>query len=135
MPRKLIVLIEDDADQVLLFQRALRTSSTPVEVTVVGDGQAAFEFLHDAAEPPTVVLLDLDLPRLPGLEVLKWIRSQEHTRLIPVVILSSSDRQADLANSYALGANGYVCKPANFQEYQRTVQATVHYWTAINVAM
>jgi two-component system response regulator len=140
MRRTHILLVEDNADDEALTVRALRKSSVSSEVFVVRDGAEAVDYLlhqgHFATgEPrplPQVVLLDLKLPKLDGLGVLRRIRADQRTSLIPVVILSSSDEDSDRRQSYTLGANSYVRKPVDFEEFLVAAQQLGVYWLQLN---
>jgi len=124
----------------LLTLRALRKVNLANQVEVVRDGQQAMDFLFGegefagraAAEPPAVVLLDINLPRLSGLEVLNRIRGDSRTRLVPVVILTSSDEERDRLRSYENGCNSFVHKPLDFNEFAQTVARLGLYWAATN---
>ncbi|MDR5708543.1 MAG: response regulator [Armatimonadota bacterium] len=140
MRARTILLVEDNPDDVALTLRALRAHHLANEVVVAEDGVEALEYLfgtgkyagRDPRELPAVVLLDLKLPRLDGLEVLQRIRSNEHTRLVPVVVLTSSQEEQDLVASYRLGCNSYVCKPVDFLEFVEAVRRLGLYWLLLN---
>lgn len=134
---KAILLVEDSADDEKLILMSLRKSNVANEVVVARDGQEALDLLFGAdGKPgtlkPAVVLLDLHLPKVDGLEVLKRIRSVERTKLLPVVILSSSDEESDRVKSYHLGANSYVCKPVEFGDFASAVKELGLYWLLLN---
>ena len=134
-----ILLVEDNPDDVALTIRALKSHNIRNEVVVAQDGVLALEYLFGAegkpaAEQPAVVLLDLKLPRVNGLEVLKRIREEERTRLLPVVILTSSDEERDLIDGYSLGANSYVRKPVDFVEFTEAAKQLGLYWLLMNQA-
>jgi len=133
MDSKQILLVEDNPDDVALTKRALKRNNIANELIVLEDGVEAVEFLLDYQRPlPSVVLLDLKLPRLSGLEVLQKIRESEHARLVPVVILTSSAQEQDLMESYRLGANSYVRKPVDFDEFATAVRELGLYWLVVN---
>ena len=140
MTDKVILLVEDNPDDELLTLRALKKTGVQNEVVVAHDGVEALDYLfasgpHAGRDPtrmPQLILLDLKLPRVNGLEVLKRLRSDERTRLLPVVILSSSREQQDMLDSYGLGANSYVRKPVNFDQFVRAVELLRSYWLVLN---
>jgi two-component system response regulator len=132
-----VLLVEDNPDDEELTLRGLRTTNLKNPVDVARDGQEALDYLfgkHDqAAKPvPVVVLLDLHLPRVDGFEVLKRIRAQERTHRVPVVILTSSSEDTDIINGYDLGANSYVRKPVQFEEFATAIAQLGVYWLLIN---
>lgn len=135
-----ILLVEDNPDDVALTMRALKSHNITNDVVVAKDGVQALEYLFGAkgspavAELPAVVLLDLKLPRVNGLEVLQRIRAEERTRLLPVVILTSSDEERDVINGYSLGANSYVRKPVDFIEFTEAAKQLGLYWLLMNRA-
>lgn len=135
-----ILLVEDNPDDVDLTLRAFRKSNIANEVVVVQDGVEALEYLfgtgryagRDVDALPQVVLLDLKLPRLDGLEVLERLRADARTRLLPVVILTSSTEERDLVKGYSLGANSYVRKPVDFEQFADSVKQLGLYWLVLN---
>ncbi|MCL6499355.1 MAG: response regulator [Firmicutes bacterium] len=140
-PRR-ILLVEDNPDDVALTLRALRAHRVANEVVVAEDGVEALEYLfgegryagRDVRDLPAVVLLDLKLPRVDGLEVLRRVRADDRTRLVPVVILTSSKEEQDLLAGYSLGANSYVRKPVDFQQFVEAVRQLGLYWLLLNEA-
>lgn len=142
MKNKVILLVEDNSDDVKLTLRALKKSNILNEVVVVNDGVRALEYLfgtgehsgRDTSAMPQVILLDLNMPRLNGLEVLQKIRTNERTKLLPVVILTTSSEDKDRIESYNLGANSYVRKPVDFNEFAKAVQQLGLYWLLLNEA-
>ncbi|MGO8683591.1 MAG: response regulator [Thermoleophilia bacterium] len=142
MANKVILLVEDNPDDVELTLRAFRSHHVANEVRVARDGVGALDYLFGEgscaeqrpSELPALMLLDLKLPRVDGLEVLRRVRADERTRLLPVVILTSSSEEADIVRSYGLGANSYVRKPVDFNEFNETVKQLGIYWLAINEA-
>jgi len=140
MKDKVILLVEDNPDDELLTLRALKKSGVQNEVVVAHDGVEALDYLfssgphagRDPAVMPQLILLDLKLPRVNGLEVLKRLRSDERTRLLPVVILSSSRERRDMLDTYGLGANSYVRKPVNFEQFVRAIELLRSYWLVLN---
>lgn len=132
-----ILLVEDNDDDVALTRRALDQSNIANELSVARDGVEAMEHLFGAEgkEPgplPQLVLLDLQLPRLDGLEVLEQIRKRERTRLLPVVVLTSSDEGRDRIQSYELGVNSYIRKPVDFNQFVDAVRQLGLYWLVLN---
>ena len=133
-----ILLVEDNPDDVTLTLRALKSHHITNEVIVARDGVEALAILLGAAdrpaieELPPVVLLDLKLPKINGLEVLQRIRANERTRLLPVVILTSSDEERDVIDGYSLGANSYVRKPVDFVEFAEATKQLGLYWLLMN---
>lgn len=140
MDSKLILLVEDNPDDEALTLRALRKNNIRNQVVVAHDGVEALEFLfgtgahagRDMSVMPQVTLLDLKLPKIDGLEVLKRIRASEITRLLPVVILTSSKEEQDLINSYGLGANSYIRKPVDFDQFSEAILQLGLYWLVLN---
>ncbi len=128
-----ILLVEDSAADREFALRALRKHNPASRVEIAEDGAVALDRLHGAAPiRPRVVLLDLQMPRLGGIEMLRQLRADERTCLLPVVVFSSSSEERDLAECYQLGVNSYVVKPGDFEGYERTIVALVQYWTSFN---
>jgi two-component system response regulator len=131
-----ILLVEDNPDDVLLTVRAFAKNRIGNELVVATDGEQALRHLlpTDGAEPlrPALVLLDIKLPRIDGLEVLRRVRDDERTRLLPVVVLTTSNEERDIVAGYRLGANGFVRKPVVFDEFVRAVNALGVYWLLVN---
>jgi two-component system response regulator len=140
MSEHVILLVEDNATDEELTLRALKRANIANKVVVTRDGAAALDYLfargayagRDAREVPLVVLLDLNLPKIGGLEVLREIRADERTRLVPVVILTSSREDKDLAGGYGSGANSYIVKPVDFPQFADTVRQLGMYWLVLN---
>jgi two-component system response regulator len=140
MHDKVILLVEDNPDDEALTLRALKKNNIRNAVVVARDGAEALDYLfgtgasagREALELPQVVLLDLKLPKVDGLEVLRRLRAHPRTRLLPVVILTSSKEERDLVNGYALGANSYVRKPVDFAEFTEAVRQLGLYWLILN---
>lgn len=133
-----ILLVEDNRDDVDLTLRAFKSHNISNEVVVASDGAEALEILFGAdGEPasgplPSIVLLDLNLPKVNGLEVLQRIRAEERTRYLPVVILTSSNEERDMVEGYKLGANSYVRKPVDFGEFTHAAKQLGLYWLLLN---
>lgn len=128
-----IALIEDNPDDEALTMRALKRNGIANHIVVLRDGVEALDFLLDPAKPaPQLVLLDLKLPRIDGLEVLKRLRSEPRTQLLPIVILTSSSEERDVIEGYRLGANSYVRKPVDFNEFSEAVRQLGLYWLVLN---
>ncbi|HOV62600.1 MAG TPA: response regulator [Spirochaetia bacterium] len=140
MDKKVILLVEDNPDDVDLTLRALKKANVLNEVVVVRDGVEALDYLfgtgsykdRDLSIMPTVILLDLKLPKVDGLEVLRRLRSDERTKFLPVVILTSSKEEQDMLNSYKLAANSYVRKPIDFVQFTEAVRQLELYWLLLN---
>jgi two-component system, response regulator len=138
--RRFILLVEDNKDAELLMIRALHRNRIMNDVVVVHDGVEALDFLfatgshaaRSTSDLPQVVFLDLKLPRVDGLEVLRRIRADERTRLLPVVVLTSSKEEEDVARSYTLGANSYVRKPVDFTQFTEAIRTLGLFWLLLN---
>ncbi|OGT00341.1 MAG: two-component system response regulator [Gallionellales bacterium RIFCSPLOWO2_12_FULL_59_22] len=134
-----ILLVEDNPTDAELVMRALKAHDLTDSVEQVKDGEAALDFLFRRGDyaarinsVPRVVFLDLRLPKVDGLEVLKQMRADEHTRLIPVVVMTSSGEERDIVASYQLGANSFISKPVAFEEFVKTVGDLGSYWMQVN---
>ncbi len=130
-----ILLVEDNPDDELLTIRALKRTKIVNEIVVAHDGEEALQYLHaenSGNDLPVMVLLDLKMPKLSGLEVLRAIRSNARTQTLPVVVFTSSNEEKDIVESYNLGANGYVRKPVSFDEFTQAVQRVGLYWILTN---
>ena len=132
MDTRRILLVEDNRDDEELTLRALKLNNIGNEVVVARDGAEAPAYFKRGGELPAVVLLDLKLPKIDGLEVLRRLRSEERTRYVPVVILTSSDEESDMVQGYASGANSYVKKPIEFAEFVSAVRQLGIYWLMLN---
>jgi len=140
LPNRSILLIEDNPSDIELTRRALERSHVTNELVDVQDGQEALDYLfgsgayagREAPALPGVVLLDLHLPKVPGLEVLRAIRADPRTRRLPVVILTSSNEERDVAASYDLGVNSYIQKPVNFDKFAEAIRTLGLYWLLLN---
>ncbi len=134
-----VLLVEDNPADAELTMRALRKGNLANHVTWLKDGAEALDFLFRAGayagrpdHNPRLILLDLKLPKVDGIEVLKRIKAEEHTRLIPVVMVTSSAEGRDIAESYKLGVNSYVVKPVEFEQFSDTVAKAGFYWMLVN---
>lgn len=133
MTTRPILLVEDNPSDIKLTQRAFAINHIGNELMVVEDGQAALDYLFDERrELPAVVLLDLKLPLVGGLDVLCRLRAHERTCLLPVVVLTTSKEEQDMVASYSLGANSYIRKPVSFTEFSTAVAQLGIYWIALN---
>ena len=140
MEEKMILLVEDNADDEALTLRALKKNNIGNTVVVVRDGAEALDFLfcsgvyanRDPRDKPQVILLDLKLPKVDGLEVLRRIRADPSTRTLPVVILTSSKEEQDVVNSYLIGVNSYVRKPVDFIQFVEAIRQLGLYWLVLN---
>ncbi|MCM2354265.1 MAG: response regulator [Pseudobdellovibrio sp.] len=138
--RHFIFLVEDNVDDEALTLRALKKNNISNQVVVARDGAEALDFLfakgkyadRDMAIQPQVMLLDLNLPKIDGLNVLKKLRSDDRTKLIPVVILTSSKEDQDIIEGYSLGANSYVRKPVDFNDFSEAIRQLGLYWLILN---
>ena len=140
MPQKTILLVEDNPDDEALTVRAFSKNHIDNQLVITRDGAEALEYLfgtgkyegRDVRELPMVVLLDVNLPKLDGLQVLQRLRADERTRTLPVVMLTTSDEQRDIVQSYDFGANSYVRKPVDFEEFLHAVGQLGMYWLLLN---
>jgi len=140
MMAKIILLVEDNPDDEALTLRALRRANIANEIVVARDGVEALDYLfatgayagRDVTDLLAVVMLDLKLPKIDGLEVLRRLRADERTKLAPVVILTSSREERDVVNGYLLGANSYVRKPVDFEQFAEAVKQLGLYWLLLN---
>ncbi|HEV8095191.1 MAG TPA: response regulator [Burkholderiales bacterium] len=140
MAEKMVLLVEDNPDDEALTMRALKQSKLANEIVITRDGNEALEFMfgtgkyegRDVSHTPAVVLLDLKLPKLSGLEVLERLRADPRTKLVPVVVLTSSSEDEDMLRSYQLGANSYVRKPVVFGKFADAVSQLGLYWVLLN---
>jgi two-component system response regulator len=140
MQNKTILLVEDNPDDEFLTLRAFRKSKITNDVVVARDGAEALDYLfgtgryegRDVTDVPAMVLLDLKLPKVDGLTVLRRLRADARTKLVHVVILTSSREKPDVENGYDGGANSYICKPVDFQQFAQAVQQIGLYWLVLN---
>ena len=140
MGDKIILLVEDNADDEALTLRALKKNNIQNEVVVARDGAEALDYFfatgayagRDLKVMPTITLLDLKLPKLDGLEVLRRLRADDRTKLLPVVILTSSKEEEDIIAGYSLGANSYIRKPVDFSQFTEAVRELGLYWLVLN---
>jgi two-component system response regulator len=140
MHDKVILLVEDNPDDQVLTRRALKKNNILNEVVIAQDGVEALDYLfgtgvhagRNTGLLPAIVLLDLKLPKVDGLEVLRRLRADERTRVLPVVVLTSSKEEQDLVRSYSLGANSYIRKPVDFAQFMEAVRQLGLYWLVLN---
>jgi two-component system response regulator len=140
MTKKTILLVEDNSNDEFLTIRALKKYNIANDVVVTRDGAEALDYIfgqgtyetRDTSELPVVILLDLKLPKIDGLEVLRRIRAEDRTKLLPVVILTSSNEERDVINGYKLGTNSYVQKPVEFTQFVDAVGQLGLYWLMLN---
>jgi two-component system, response regulator len=140
MNNKTILLVEDNPDDVMMTMRALKKSNILNEIVVARDGVEALDYLfgtglyegRDTNIKPQVVLLDLKMPRMDGIEVLQRMRADERTQLLPVVVLTTSNEEKDVIESYKIGANSYVRKPVDFSQFAEAVHQLGLYWLILN---
>jgi len=140
MSDKIILLVEDNPDDEALTLRALKKNNILNQVIVARDGEEALDYLfcngkyadRDPSKVPQVVLLDLQLPKINGLEVLKRLRGDDRTRLLPIVILTTSNEERDIISSYESGANSYIRKPVDFNQFMEAVRQLGLYWLVLN---
>ncbi len=140
MDKRIIMLVEDNPDDVDLTLRALKKGNILNEIVIARDGAEALDYLfgagahagRDLGVMPAVILLDLKLPKIEGLEVLRRLRADARTRLLPVVVLTSSREEQDLLNGYASGANSYIRKPVDFSRFVEAVRQLGMYWLLLN---
>ena len=136
--KQLILLVEDNTDDVDLTVYALKKNKFTHKLVVMRDGVEALDYLFGEGKNgkndlPGLILLDLKLPRINGLQVLEKLRSSERTRLVPVVVMTSSKEERDVNETYRLGANSYIRKPVDFNEFIESIKNVLHYWLALNV--
>jgi len=137
---KIILVVEDNPDDEVLMLRALKKNGIANEIVVARDGVEALDYLfgegqyagRDAANVPELILLDLKLPKVDGLDVLRRLREDERTKYVPVVVLTTSSEQRDIVESYNLGANSFVTKPVDFQEFMDATRQLGTYWLLLN---
>jgi two-component system, response regulator len=140
MEEKVILLVEDNPDDVVLTKMALQKSRIVNKLVVAQDGEEALDYLFDrgksneqnSSQLPEVVLLDLKLPRIDGLEVLRQVRANPATCMLPVVVLTSSSEDQDIIKSYKLGCNSFITKPVDFDQFVKAVQQLQMYWLVLN---
>jgi two-component system response regulator len=140
MKEKKILLVEDRQDDIDLTLRSLKENNITNKVDVVRDGAEALDYIfakgaysgRNAKEFPAVILLDIKLPKVDGIEVLRQIRADERTKLLPIVILTSSREEVDVINGYSLGCNSYVRKPVEFEKFSKAVKDVGLYWLLLN---
>jgi len=138
--KKIILLVEDNPDDEALTMRVLNKYRVGNEIVVVRDGAEALDFVfakgafagRDMFPLPQVILLDLQLPKIDGLEVLRRLRADERTRILPVVILTSSNEERDIVEGYKIGANSYIRKPVDFMQFTESIRQLALYWLVLN---
>jgi CheY-like chemotaxis protein len=138
--KKIILLVDDNPDDILLTRRALKKNNVDSDIVIAEDGLDALDYLfgtgrytgRDVTSMPALTLMDLKMPRVDGLEVLKRLRSDPRTCLLPVVILTASRESADIERSYSLGANAYVRKPVDFVQFTEAVKQLAAFWLSLN---
>lgn len=136
-----ILLAEDESDDIFLMRRALSSASVPNPLSVVRDGEEVLEYIQgigkyadrQAYPLPAILLLDLNMPKKSGFEVLEWVRRQETLQGLPVIVLSTSNQEQDIRKAYALGANSYLTKPSNFGQLVTMVKMVETNWLKINI--
>jgi CheY-like chemotaxis protein len=126
-----IMLVEDNPDHVLLIRRAIYQIDDRHEVEIVGDGARVFDLIQASDQLPDLIFLDINMPGFSGFDVLKQLRADEPSRLIPVVMLTSSEADTDIARAYELGASGYITKPSHIQDMRAILGNTMLYWSAL----
>ena len=137
MSDDVILLVEDNENDEILTCRALKNYNIMNEVVVARDGEEALEYLVGTAgqsmkKLPVLILLDIKLPKLSGIEVLRQIRNHERTKLLPVVMMTSSNQENDVIDSYNLGANSYIVKPVDYKQFNEAVKQVGLYWMLLN---
>jgi CheY-like chemotaxis protein len=142
MDKKIILLVEDNPDDIKLTQRAFMKSNIAdkIDLRIAEDGQRALDYLFGSnlnkelnkGQLPSIILLDLNLPKINGLQVLERIRNEKATKLIPVIILTSSKEETDLTRAYKLGTNSYIRKPVDFEKFKTAIQQLGLYWVGLN---
>jgi two-component system response regulator len=135
MSKGTILLVEDNPDDIALTARALKQNNISNDLCVAADGEEALRYLlpeDESGAPPVLILLDLNLPKLSGLDVLRRIRADDRTRYVPVVVLTTSSEERDIVESYQLGANSYVRKPVVFESFLDAIKLLGLYWLLVN---
>jgi DNA-binding response OmpR family regulator len=133
MAEKLIYLVEDNEADIILIKESMKMVASSFTMQIFGDGETAIEQFrilesNRDMQAPEIVLLDINIPRRSGLEVLQYLKSSDHLRHIPVVMMSTSQSRHDVMRSYRIGANSYVCKPVDFSEFNNSISDILHYW-------
>lgn len=142
MDNEYILLVEDNPDDEFLALRALKKNNINHDIKVVRDGLEVINFLfaegnysdRNPDKIPELILLDLKLPKLDGIEVLRLIRNNPNTHMIPIVMLTSSNEEKDILNSYKFGANSFICKPVDFEDFLETTKQISSYWLNLNIS-
>jgi two-component system, response regulator len=130
-----ILLVEDNPNDAELTQRALKKTSLEARLTIARDGAEALDYLLNDRPKPKVIFLDLKLPKIDGIEVLRRARADQRTRSIPIVVLTSSHEERDIAECYKLGVNSYVVKPVEFDKFYKVVADLATYWLVLNKSL
>ena len=136
-----ILIVEDNASDAEMAMRAFKKNNLANKIHIVHDGEEALNFIfakgeyaeRDKEQKPKIILLDLKLPKIDGLEVLKELKNNETTKIIPVIILTSSKEESDIIKSYNLGVNSYIVKPVDFDKFVEAVRDLGHYWLLLNI--
>lgn len=139
-PTSCILLVEDNPDDAAIALSALRQHAPSHEIIVVNDGDEARDFLNSVGQfahrgvcaMPDLILLDMKLPKVAGLDVLRAMRADDRTRAVPVVVLTSSDEETDVVKAYSTGANSFIRKPVNFDAFAQTIREVLRYWLTVN---
>lgn len=137
LPEYPILLVEDNVDDILITKRAMEKGQIRNKLYITHDGEEALDFLkkqgkHENAPTPTLILLDLKMPKLDGFGVLKAVKNDENLKSIPIIVLTSSERDKDIELAYKLGANNYIMKPVNFDNFIKTIISIKYYWLTIS---
>ncbi|MFD2551145.1 response regulator [Bizionia sediminis] len=124
-----VLLVEDDAIEIMKFRRVLEKLGLDHDITQCADGECALKFLKDAQVLPSIILLDLNMPRMDGLDFLKYLKDHSDYKYIPTVILTTSNNKKDMLRCYQLGIAGYILKPLKYEDYENRIAAFFQYWS------